>query len=664
MENIMSKRTLEFHWVLVFWLAFAQIFFGNTVSAASHVEFLEKSDERILTYSSDLGLTANVDFLQIDIVEIVIQFDDKTILVNVGYGDREREVYIKGVNVNTGEIERFTINDSDVLKRFLLYLMEEEGFGHNILERTLLRSLNLLYSWPQNAPLFLSADKSTISSMMGGHSGEVSLRSEIISGSDNSTINSTVTATALSQSLCTNINEAHVGAYIFSSIDPVLCAIGRESIPISHVVGPYPFQPNGCFGRCGSGCIGDPGGAGGLAQNDLNIFTQSCFNHDACVDALGDADPCCMEMFLLTIDDFYNGTDCTPVLTVTIYPQAAVDAGAKWQVEGDPYNTGWHSSAEKIDWLPENTYRIIFSDIAGWNTPSPQTTSIKSGTPVITLGTYSVTNATVAPEQLQVFARGGDNAPYQMVWDGSTWQWWYGYPGAISEAPAVVSYKGQLHVFVRGSDYALYQMFWDGAKWNGWYDLGGYLSSAPAVVNYNGQLHLFAVGADHALHQMFWDGVQWNGWYLLGGDIIGSPAVVNYNGQIHVFVTGTDHALYQMFWDGIAWNGWYRYSFYLAYGPGAVSLNGNLHIFAVSSDHALYQMFWDGSKWNGWYQLGGSVIGSPAPVGYNGQVVVLVTGGDNAIWWDTFDGTKWSGWGYLGGYTLSSPGVANYQPGG
>ena len=51
--------------------------------------------------------------------------------------------------------------------------------------------------------------------------------------------------------------------------------------------------------------------------------------------------------------------------------------------------SGWHSSGEKIDWLPENTYRIIFSDIAGWATPSPQTESIKSGTPVTTSGTYT-----------------------------------------------------------------------------------------------------------------------------------------------------------------------------------------------------------------------------------------------------------------------------------
>ena len=267
-----------------------------------------------------------------------MQIGDKTILVNVGYGDREKDVYISGVNVNTGKIETFTVNDSDVLKRFLSCLLEQERFGHNILEKTLLRTLNLLYSWPQNTPLFLSMDKSTISSMMGGHSGEVRSRSELRSGSDNPTLDYTEPVNALSQSLCNNINEIQFGSYIFSSIDPVFCAIGRESIPFSHVVGPYPFQQTGCFGRCGSGCIGDPGNPGGLLQNDVNIFTQNCFNHDACVDALGDLHPCCMEMFQNVIDDFYNGTDCTPVLTVTINPQGAIDAGAKWQVEGDPFD--------------------------------------------------------------------------------------------------------------------------------------------------------------------------------------------------------------------------------------------------------------------------------------------------------------------------------------
>ena len=178
----MLRRTLEFHCILVLWLAFIQIFFANTVFATSCVEFLEKSEERILTYSPDLGLTANVDLLQTNVVEIVIQFGDKTILVNVGYGDREKEVYIKGVNVDTGKIDTFTVNDSDVLKRFLSCLLEQEGFGHNILEKTLLRTLNLLYSWPQNTLLFLSMDKSTISSMMGGHSGEVRSRSELSVG--------------------------------------------------------------------------------------------------------------------------------------------------------------------------------------------------------------------------------------------------------------------------------------------------------------------------------------------------------------------------------------------------------------------------------------------------------------------------------------------------
>jgi hypothetical protein len=76
--------------------------------------------------------------------------------------------------------------------------------------------------------------------------------------------------------------------------------------PFSELVGPYPFEDGDCFGRCGKGCIGD-----GPPNNELNIFTQNCFNHDKCVGVFGYVHPYCNQMFLYAINDFLFGVNCT-----------------------------------------------------------------------------------------------------------------------------------------------------------------------------------------------------------------------------------------------------------------------------------------------------------------------------------------------------------------
>ena len=337
-----------------------------------------------------------------------------------------------------------------------------------------------------------------------------------------------------------------------------------------------------------------------------------------------------------------------------------LDSTSSWHVTGNSCLTSLTDasgiSGSTITNIYGNGYTVLYDASQAANS------WLGGGTYTLNGGGYLTPGAAIS--QLQVFARGSDNTPWQIYWDGSKWKGWTPLNGATNEAPALASYGGSLQLFVRGLDYGLYQASWDGSRWQGWYAHGGYLASAPSVVTYNGQFHVFAAGGDHALWWIYWDGSKWNGWYPLGGYILGTPSAVSYNGQLHVFVTGGDNALYRLTWDGSNWNGWYRSDGYLAYGPGAVSWNGQLHVFAVSGDHALYDLFWDGSKWNGWYPLGGYIIGSPAPVDYNGQLDVFVASGDHAVWWDTFDGTKWSGWNYLGGFTPSAPGVASCTPGG
>jgi hypothetical protein len=269
-------------------------------------------------------------------------------------------------------------------------------------------------------------------------------------------------------------------------------------------------------------------------------------------------------------------------------------------------------------------------------------------------------------EQLHLFVRGGDNAPYQSFWDGSQWNGWFRFDGAITASPTVASYNGQLHLFVRGADNALYQLYWDGSQWNGWFRLGGSLNSAPTVVSYNGQLHVFAVGADNALYQLYWDGSQWNGWFRFDSFIVGQPAAVSYNGQLHLFVTGGDNALYQLYWDGGQWNGWFRFDGSLAFGPGAASYAGQLHVFVVGGDNALYQLYWDGGQWNGWFRFDGFINETPAVTGYGSFLVVFVRGGDDGIYELIYSGiqNQWLGWSKFSGFTISGPGATSHLPGG
>lgn len=63
----------------------------------------------------------------------------------------------------------------------------------------------------------------------------------------------------------------------------------------------------------------------------------------------------------------------TGLLTVTLDPEAAVNAGAKWSVDG---GGTWNVSRAKTT-LPDGTYTVSFKDITsfGWNSPTPATQS-------------------------------------------------------------------------------------------------------------------------------------------------------------------------------------------------------------------------------------------------------------------------------------------------
>jgi hypothetical protein len=72
-------------------------------------------------------------------------------------------------------------------------------------------------------------------------------------------------------------------------------------------------------------------------------------------------------------------------LTVTIEPDAVVSAGAKWRVDGGP----WQNSGDVVTGLDDGTHTVEFIDISGWTTPDSQNITISNDESVTASGTYT-----------------------------------------------------------------------------------------------------------------------------------------------------------------------------------------------------------------------------------------------------------------------------------
>jgi hypothetical protein len=73
-------------------------------------------------------------------------------------------------------------------------------------------------------------------------------------------------------------------------------------------------------------------------------------------------------------------------LTVTINPAEAVNAGAKWQVDGG----SWTNSGVTVSGLSTGLHTVAYSTVSGYTTPGSQTVTISDGATTTTNGTYTV----------------------------------------------------------------------------------------------------------------------------------------------------------------------------------------------------------------------------------------------------------------------------------
>jgi hypothetical protein len=84
-----------------------------------------------------------------------------------------------------------------------------------------------------------------------------------------------------------------------------------------------------------------------------------------------------------------SGTYIPPVgsLRITISPQGAIDAAAKWRRVG---TSAWQDSGAAEAGIPVGQYSVEFSDVTGWTKPANQTVTISNGQTTRATGTYII----------------------------------------------------------------------------------------------------------------------------------------------------------------------------------------------------------------------------------------------------------------------------------
>ena len=215
--------------------------------------------------------------------------------------------------------------------------------------------------------------------------------------------------------------------------------------------------------------------------------------------------------------------------------------------------------------------------------------------------------ASWGPRDMMVFWRGTDNAIRCREWFSGSWAPPDSFGGTFSSGPAAVSVQGagafgDVDVFARGTDNALYGTMWDGHfppyPWN---NFGGVLTSDPAAVSWGpGRIDVFARGIDNALWHKWYEGGAWSDWESLGGALLSGPAAASWGaGHLDVFAVGPGYALWHTSYDGGSWSAWESLGGVCTSDPDAVSWGpGRIDVFVRGPDSALWHKWFDGGAWH------------------------------------------------------------------
>jgi hypothetical protein len=94
----------------------------------------------------------------------------------------------------------------------------------------------------------------------------------------------------------------------------------------------------------------------------------------------------------------------TGSLLVVILPTNVVTAGAKWQVDGGPFQT----SGMSLSGLSPGSHVVDFNTVIGWNTPASQVVSITNALTTEGRGTYTVYGTASPPQVASMTVAGGE----------------------------------------------------------------------------------------------------------------------------------------------------------------------------------------------------------------------------------------------------------------
>jgi len=126
-----------------------------------------------------------------------------------------------------------------------------------------------------------------------------------------------------------------------------------------------------------------------------------------------------------TVTESGSYTPDTGSLQVTISPQGAITAGAKWRVKcGSGSWSSWYNNGYTKSGLPVGSYTVEYKDISGWSSPSNDSGTIQKSQTATESGAYTQDTGSL---RVTISPQGAINAgaQWRVKCGSGTWSSWY-----------------------------------------------------------------------------------------------------------------------------------------------------------------------------------------------------------------------------------------------
>lgn len=286
------------------------------------------------------------------------------------------------------------------------------------------------------------------------------------------------------------------------------------------------------------------------------------------------------------------------------------------------------------------------------------------------LGSPSITSW--GPGRIDIFARGLDNAIYQIGYEGK-WSGWLGHGGGLLNDPAASAQQpNRLDVMARGTSGGVFQIYWNGS-WSSWVSLGASTTTSPVLLTPRVERwDLFILQPNGSIGYRIADH-GWRDWVSLGGNLLDAPAAVHRDGRYDLFSRGQDRAIYQNTCVNGTWSGWSSLGGVLAGAPAAVSTAaGCVDLFALGTDARVWTRSLRAGVWRDWLPIAGRAGADPGALSADlsaisiaaDRIDLFARAGDGALWHARQVAGTWLPWRRLGPLTITGkPALTSSGPG-